>query len=236
MVLWPRTSNSDFQIDPRRSSTDTVTRLAVMITDWWKWAVVGVVGLLVLAAAIVAYSVWGSKTETDAATLLSKAATLLETNSTGGPEAAKREEGIRLLQEVINRYPRSGAAAEATLRLGAHYYSLGNFNEARKVFTAYLEKNPNGQIAFSAGLGLGDAFLAERNYEKAIEIYTRLINQFPKDPLLPEAQLHLATAYQGAKRVTEARALYEKIVAAYPNTGWAQRAQTEFYKFTSTSP
>lgn|SRR5574337_274685 len=236
MTLRPRTGNPDFHVDPRRSSADSATRLAAVIADWWKWAVAAVVGLLALSAMVAGYVAWGGKTETDAATLLRKAVSQLEAGSGGGSEAAKQqEEGIRLLQEVANRYPKSAAAAEATLRLGTHYYTLGSYDVARKVFTAYLEKNPNGQIAFSAGLGLGDTFLAERHYEKAIEIYLRLVEQFPQEPLLPEAQLHLATAYQGVNRMTEARALYEKIIATYPNTGWAQRAQTELYRSGRTS-
>ncbi|MBZ0168626.1 Tetratricopeptide TPR_2 [Candidatus Methylomirabilis lanthanidiphila] len=201
------------------------------VTDRWKWAVAAAIGLLAVSVLIAGYLAWSGGKETDSATLLRKAVSQLE----GGLEAAKQEEGIRLLQEVTHRYAKSAAAAEATLRLGMHYYTLGSYDEARKAYTAYLEKNPKGQIAFSAGLGLGDTYLAERNYEKAVEIYTRLVEQFHQEPLLPEAQLHLAAAYHGMNRVTEARALHEKIVATYPNTGWAQRSQAELYKSGPTS-
>ncbi len=161
-----RMNNPDFHVGPRRSSTDSGTRLPTVITDWWKWAVAAVVGLLVLSAVVALYFVWSGKIEADSAMLLRKAVSQLETSPPNGSQAARPEEGIRLLQEVMNRYPKSAAAAEATLRLGTYYYTLGGYNDARKAYTAYLEKNPKGQIAFSAGLGLGDTFLAERNYRE----------------------------------------------------------------------
>jgi outer membrane protein assembly factor BamD (BamD/ComL family) len=234
-MMWPRTKNPDWHVDPQRSATDSATRFATFITGRWKWAVAAVVGLLVLSAAIAGYVAWSGKTETESATLLRKAVSQFEAGSRSGSDAAKQEEGIRLLHEVMNRYPRNAAAAEATLRLGTHYYTVGKYNEARTVYTTYLDKNPRGQIAFSAGLGLGDTYLAERNYEKAVETYSRLIEQFAQEPLLPEAQLHLAKAYLGLNRSKEAGALYEKLVATYPNTGWAQRAQAELYKLGLTA-
>jgi TolA-binding protein len=189
---------------------------------------------LVLAAVIAVYFAWSGRRETESATLLRKAVSQLEGNPRNGSDATQPDEGIRLLHDVIIRYPRSAAAAEAALRLGTHYYTLGRYNEARTVYTTYLDKNPRGQLAFSAGLGLGDTYLAERNYEKAVETYSRLIEQFGQDPLLPEAQLHLAKAYLGLNRLKDAGALYEKLVATYPNTGWAQSAQAELYKLTLT--
>lgn len=229
------TTNPDWHTGPRRSAMESAKRLTMFVTDRWKWAVAAVIGLVALSALTVGYFAWSGKKETDSATLLHKAISQLEASTRNGSDDAKQEEGIRLLREVMSRYPRSAAAAEATLRLGNYYYTAGKYNEARTVYTTYLDKNPRGQIAFSAGLGLGDTYLAERSYEKAVETYSRLIEQFAQEPLLPEADLHLAAAYVGMNRTKEAGALYEKIAMTYPNTGWAQRAQSELYKSGLTS-
>ncbi|NJD68735.1 MAG: hypothetical protein C3F12_00140 [Candidatus Methylomirabilota bacterium] len=226
----PNSGHSDLQFGPRRSLPSGAIPLPDFIADNWKWAVGAVIGVVVFAVVIGVYMAVGGRTETRSATLLQKAVSQMEAGYSSGSDPNKLEEGIRLMQEVINRYPKSAAAAEATLRLGTHYYTLGKYADARTAYTAYLEKNPKGRVAFSAGLGLGDAYLAEHNYEKAIETYTRLVEQFAQDPLAPEAQLHLAAALRGANRATEGSAIYEKIVATYPNTGWAQRAQSELYR------
>ena len=228
--MRPPTNNPDWHAGQGRSGTGSTTWFAAFATNWWKWALAAAIGVLVLAAVIAGYVAWSGRQETDSANLLRKAVSQFDASSRNGSDATKQEEGIRLLHEVINRYPASAAAAEATLRLGTHYYILGKYNEARTAYTTYLDKNPRGQIAFSAGLGLGDTYLAERNYAKAAETYSRLVEQFAQEPLLPEAQLHLASAYLGLSRVKEAGALYEKIVATYPNTGWAQSARAELYK------
>lgn len=231
----PRTNNPDWRADPRHVVMDSTTRVLALVTDRWRWAVGAAVGLLVLSIVIAGYFFWSGRKETESAALLRKAVSQLEVISRSGADDAKQTEGLRLLHDVIHRYPRTAAAAEATLRLGTHYYTVGKYNEARTVYTTYLEKNPRGLIAFSAGLGVGDTYLAERNYDKAAETYSRLIEQFAQEPLLPEAQLHLARAYLGMGRLKDAGALYEQIVATHPNTGWAQRAQAESYRSAQSS-
>jgi len=225
-----RTNNPDWRADPRQIVAGGATRLTAFLTNRWKWAVTAALGLLALFAVIAGYFLWSGRKDTDAATLLQKAATQLEAMTQNGSDEAKQGEGIRLLRAVIERYSTTAAAAEATLRLGTHYYAAGKYGEARSVYTTYLQKNPRGQIAFSAALGVGDTYLAERNYEKAVETYSRLTEQFSQEPLLPEAQLHLAAALLGLNRGKEANELLEKVVATYPNTGWAQRAQSELYR------
>lgn len=225
-----RTNNPDWRTDPRHVITTSTARVLAFLTDWWRWAVGAAVGLLVLSVVIAGYFFWTGKKDTDAAALLRKAVSQLDAIMRNGHDEAKQVESLRLLQDVMLRYPRTAAAAEATLRLGTYYYTAGKYNEARAAYTAYLEKNPRGLIAFSAGLGLGDTYLAERSYDKAAETYSRLIEQFAQEPLLPEAQLHLARAYLGMGRSKDAGVIYEQIVATHPNTGWAQRAQAELYK------
>jgi len=214
---------------------ESVRGLTAFVTDRWKWAVAAAIGLLAVSAVIAGYFAWSSSKEANAGALLRKAVSRLEASTQVGQDATKQEEGVRLFQEVITRYARSAAAMEATLRLGTLYYTGGKYDEARSVYTTYLDKNPRGRMAFSAGIGVGDTYLAQRNYIKAVEIYSGLIEQFTEEPLLPEAQLHLAKAYLGMNRLKDAGTVYEKLVAAYPETGWARSAQAELYKLTFTS-
>lgn len=214
---------------------ESVRGLTTFVIDRWKWAIAGAIGLLALAAVIAGYSAWSSNKEANASALLRQAVSRLDASTSGAQGATKQEEGVRLLREVMTRYASSSAAVEATLRLGTLYYTGGKYDEARSVYTTYLDKNPRGRMAFSAGIGVGDTYLAQRNYIKAVEIYSGLIEQFTEEPLLPEAHLHLARAYLGMNRLKDASAVYEKLVVAYPNTSWARNAQAELYKLTLTS-
>ena len=214
---------------------ESVRGLTTFVTDRWKWAVAAAIGLLALSAVIAGYFAWSSSKEANAGALLRQAVSRLDASTPGAQGATKQEEGVRLLREVMTRYASSSAAVEATLRLGTLYYTGGKYDEARSVYTTYLDKNPRGRMAFSGGIGVGDTYLAQRNYIKAAEIYSGLIEQFTEEPLLPEAHLHLARAYLGMNRLKDASAVYEKLVVAYPNTNWARNAQAELYKLTLTS-
>ncbi|WP_337287863.1 tetratricopeptide repeat protein [Candidatus Methylomirabilis sp.] len=224
MAMRLRTKNPDWRSGPYRLGMEGAKGLATLAVDRWKWAAAVAIGLLILSAAIAAYFAWNSRSETNASTLLRQAVSQ--------QKSTNQEEGVRLLREVMSRYPRTAASAEATLRLGAQYYTTGKYDEARAVYVTYLGQNPRGRIAFSAGIGAGDTYLAQHQYEKAAETYSQLIEQFSQEPLLPEAHLHLAKAYLGINRLKDAVGLYEKIVATYPNTGWAQRAQADLNKLT----
>lgn len=226
-----RTKNLDWHfLSPRRHATEGVKGFTTILADRWKWIAATAITMLALSAVIAGYFAWSSRNEMNAAVLLRKAVSQLDATTRAGQDGTKQEEGIRVLHEVMTRYAPSAAAMEATLRLGTLYYTTGQYDKARAVYTTYLDKNPRGQIAFAAGIGVGDTFLAQRNYEKAAETYSRLIEQFPEEPLLPEAHLHLAKAYLGINRLKDAAAHYEKVVATYPNTGWAQNAQAELSK------
>ncbi|MDD5560343.1 tetratricopeptide repeat protein [Candidatus Methylomirabilis sp.] len=229
------TKHVDWHHSSRRSVAEVAKGLTTLATERWKWVVAVVIGLLALSAIVAGYYAWSSKNETNAAAFLRKAVSQLEASTRAGQDSAKQEEGVRLLREVMSRYAGSAAAAEAALRLGSHYYTAGQYDEARTVYVTYLGQSPRGAVAFSAGIGVGDTYLAQRNYEKAAETYSRLVEQFPQDLLLPEAQLHLAKAYLGLNRPKDASTVYEKVVAAYPNTGWAQNAQVELNKLSITS-
>ena len=148
MAMRLRTKNLDWHNSPWRSLTEIAKGLATLAIDRWKWAVAAAIGLLALSAVIAVYFAWSGRQETDSADLLRKATSRLEASTRAGHDDTKREEGVRLLQEVMNRYARSAAAGEATLRLGTLYYTAGKYDEARTVYATYLDKNPMGQIAF----------------------------------------------------------------------------------------
>ncbi len=202
-------------------------RLGELVVTNRRLAIGVGLGILAVAAGIFGYLAWGRRQEETATNLLFKAASQLAIRASTAEQAKQQEEAIRLLSEVTSRYPRTAAAAEATLRLGNLYYGQERYDEARRIFEAYLAGNARGRIAFAAGLGIADTYLAQKQYDVAVPAYLRLISEFPREPLLPEAYLNLARAYTSIGKPRDATRLYEQVTEAYPNTAWAQNAQAQ---------
>jgi TolA-binding protein len=228
--MWPKAKTFERYAGQGRSITAGLGRLSSFLVANLRVALwlAGVV--IAIAALVVGYLAWRSKQETNAADQLFRAVTQLVSQGRTGEDAARREEAVRLLRELTSRYPRTAAAAEATLRLGTLHYTLGEYDEARKIYEAYLGKNPRGRVAFAAGIGVGDTYASQEKYDQAIEAYSRLINQFPTEPLLPEAYLNLARAYLKTGRQERAVDLYVKVIEGYPGSGWDKTARSQLHK------
>jgi len=228
--MWPTSKTFDWYADQRHSFVVGVRRFMALVVGSWKMAAGLAIGVIVLVALVAGYFVWGSRQEADASDLLFRATRELGSSTRTAEDAARQEEGVRLLRELTTRYPRTAAAAEATLRLGTLYYTLGEYDEARNVYQGYVTRNPRGRVVFAAGMGVGDAYFSQGKYDKAMESYSQLIDRFPQEPLLPEAYLNLARTYVKMSKEQEAVRLYQKVAEGYPNSGWDQNARAQLRK------
>jgi TolA-binding protein len=226
-MAWSMTKSTDWYQEQRRVVAAGLRRAFGILIANRRLAALLAVGTLVGLLSLVGYAAWTRKQEERAATQLFKAVGQLPTDVKTAEDARRQEAAIQALRELGARYPRSAAAAEATLRLGNLYYALENYEEARRIFQAYLAKNPRGLTAFAARLGVGDTYMAERKFDLAAQTYSSIIAEFAHDPLLPEAYLNLAKTHLALGRPQEALRVYDKVAEAYPNTGWAQTARAK---------
>lgn len=227
--MWSSSKALDWYGDQRRSVATGVRRIVTFMATNRKAAVLVAVTVIAMVAAVIGYLAWTAGRQAKAADLLFRA--VRELTVSGAPvDAARQEEGVRLLREVTAGYPRTAPAGEATLRLGMLHFALGEYEAARNVYLDYLARYPRGPVGFAAGMGVGDTYLSQGNYDKAVESYFGVINQFPEEPLLPEAHLNLARAYMKMDRVQDAVRLYEKVAEGYPNSGWDRTARAELRK------
>ena len=228
--MWPTSKTFDWYADRRHSFVAGLRRFRALVVGNWKIGAGLAIGVIVIVALVGGYFVWGSRQEADASDLLFRATRELGSSTRTAEDAARQEEGVRLLRELTTRYPRTAAAAEATLRLGTLYYTVGEYDEARNVYQGYVTRNPRGRVVFAAGMGVGDAYFSQGKYDKAMETYSQLIDRFPQEPLLPEAYLNLARTYLKMSKEQEAMRLYQKVAEGYPNSGWDQNARAQLRK------
>jgi len=230
--MWPTSKTFDWYADRRHSFVAGLRRFRALVVGNWKIGAGLAIGVIVIVALVAGYFVWGNRQEADASDLLFRATRELGSSRRTAEDAARHEEGVRLLREVTTRYPRTAAAAEATLRLGTLYYTVGEYDEARNVYQGYVTRNPRGRVVFAAGMGVGDAYFSQGKYDKAMETYSQLIDRFPQEALLPEAFLNLARTYVKMSKEQEAMRLYQKVAEGYPNSGWDQNARAQLRKLT----
>jgi TolA-binding protein len=228
--MWPTSKTFDGYADRRHSFVAGLRRFRALVVGDWKIAAGLAICVIVIVALVAGYFVWGSRQEADASDLLFRATRELGSSTRTAEDAARQEEGVRLLRELTTRYPRTAAAAEATLRLGTLYYTVGEYDEARNVYQGYVTRNPRGRVVFAAGMGVGDAYFSQGKYDKAMESYSQLIDRFPQEPLLPEAYLNLARTYLKMSKEQEAMRIYQKVTEGYPNSGWDQTARAQLRK------
>ena len=228
--MWPTSKTFEWYADQRHSFVAGVRRFMALGVGNWKMAASLAIGVIVIVALVAGYFAWSSRQEADASDLLFRATRELGSSTRTAEDAARQEEGVRLLRELTTRYPRTAAAAEATLRLGTLYYTVGEYDEARNVYQGYVTRNPRGRVVFAAGMGVGDAYFSQGKYDKAMESYSQLIDRFPQEALLPEAFLNLARTYVKMSKEQEAVRLYQKVAEGYPNSGWEQTARAQLRK------
>lgn len=228
--MWPTSKTFDWYADQRHSFVASLRRFRALVIGSWKMAAGLAIGVIVIVALVTGYFAWGSRQEAHTSDLLFRATRELGSSTQTAEDAARQEEGVRLLRELTTRYPRTAAAAEATLRLGTLYYTVGKYDEARNVYQGYVTRNPRGRVTFAAGMGVGDTYFSQGKYDKAMENYSQLIDRFPQEPLLPEAYLNLARTYLKMSKEQEAMRIYQKVAEGYPNSGWDQTARAQLRK------
>jgi len=206
--------------------------------DYWKHLVILILVLVGLGAAAGGLLMVRARMERQAQALLSKADTLFRQATSvpirrSDPKALERLEGpIKAYREIMERFPKTKSAEEATIRLGNLYYQLERYDEALLTFTDYLNRYPEGRLGFLARLGAGYCYEEKGDFEKASQAYQAALESPSTDPLLPEAYLALARVQVALGKVEEARRFFQKVVEQWPRTTWAEVAK---YQLTRLS-
>ena len=139
-----------------------------------------------------------------------------------------------VLRGVMPRYVglADAWAAQGTLAFGRAATALGKFDEADKVFRAFLHLHPEHPLRLSAHLGGAGIRLARKEYPEALEAFRPLCAPFEEHlkpdaarrALAAEAFLGLGKAAEGLSRWEEALEAYLKVVALFPAEAYYEEA------------
>ena len=128
------------------------------------------------------------------------------------------EEAVKEYKKVMNSYPGTIAACEATFQLAHSYFenkrfveARGYYEDARGMCPSFLHKKPD--IFFD----MGENYYQCGDYEKAREIFFEFANLEPGKEMSQRALTRIGDAYREQGMVKEALKLYAAVISGNEN-------------------
>ena len=199
------------------------------------YAVGGVVALAVLAVAVYFYLGHRRQDANEALTAATKvyqapiAATGAKPNDPDAPtfptEAARRARAKELLEKVRDDYGMSDAADVAGLYQAQIAADEGRFDDARKLWSDFVDEHGDSMLAGEARLNLIDLDRKQGKAEQVVKDLQAMLEQsdspLPQDVILNE----LGKTFEQLHRTQEAIQSYQRIVDEFPQSPYRQEAQ-----------
>ena len=92
------------------------------------------------------------------------------------------------------------------------------YNEARRVFDAFINRFPTDVRAAKAQIIIGDSYFQEAKYANAIIAFRKVIDQHPKSEEVESAMFKAGQALFLIKRCSEAKIYFQELLRVYPKT------------------
>ncbi len=120
--------------------------------------------------------------------------------------------------EITRRFPNQKLGIKAQFYLGNIYFHTARYDEARRAFANFYNKNKKDPILSpSALLGVANCYEEVKEYKKAAETYEQVAQKYKKSPFAPPALLSAARCYKNLANYKKAKEIYGKVIKDYPN-------------------
>jgi TolA-binding protein len=130
----------------------------------------------------------------------------------GYRNSGKTEQAVKVVKEMIGRFPQGDIEYEGQLRLGLLYLKQKKFGDAIPAFSTALKSRDEG-VASQAQFQLGEAYLGGGNKELALLQFSRVVYLYPhRFEVMEEALLKLGALYMEEKKFAEAQQVYKKLL------------------------
>lgn len=149
--------------------------------------------------------------------------------TTGSQELFAAANSAAELQAVIQKYPETVAAGNASLKLAEQLRAEKKYDEAVTVLRNFVEKNPEHPLAPGGWTSLGITYEVQGKLDEALEANQQGISKYPESEVTPVAMLAQARIYSAKGKKEEARRVYMDIVARYNRSIYAGKAQRELH-------
>lgn len=184
-----------------------------------RWAVLGVVALLVLGGLAGAGWAWYTSQEAQARQAFAEASELVQ--QAQAPEATPelRERAVRALDAVLARHPRASMVPQVAYQLGNLRYAAAQYAPARGAYEVALAGGATGTLRALCGLGIAYTWESEKSYVKAQAAFeATLTGRGSKDFLYEELLMDLARVQEVGGNPAAALATYQRLLKDLPDS------------------
>ncbi len=143
------------------------------------------------------------------------------------------DQAIEDYKLTIEQYGSTLAGRKAYIHLGTIYNNQSKYEEAKEIFTEYLDKFNKGKPYLLWRAALVGAATAHRNlgeYAEAAKLYEKALDTDPSREAKAYLLLDAASCYTEAGQYDQALPLYEQVQEEYPFTTYTTRAELEIAK------
>lgn len=187
-------------------SRDTALEARVF---WWRFRkeITAVIIIAVLSVTFFgAYRFYANRRASAAASLLASAKSVPD------------------YQRLIERYPKTPAAASAYLLLAAKQRDAKKFAEANAALRVFIDKNPNHELAPTAEIAIAANLESMGENDEALSTYQHVAASHPQNFNAPLALVSAVSLLKAKNRTDEARRICEQIITDYRDSFWAAEA------------
>jgi len=205
---------------------------------------IGVVAVLVVAAAIAGWSGWRGYVESRAQRDLAEALAVQEARVTaaGTPatpgsfpsDRARQQAAVTKFKAAADAHPTTDAGIFARYQEAAGQVALGNPTGAAAAYQDVISRSGKGIMAQMARLGLADAQARAGQYDQAINTFKELAQH--KDGPLPVdgILMQLGRTYRDAGKPADAQQTFNRLVQEYPDSPFTSEARRELDALKTT--
>ena len=181
--------------------------------DQYKLPIIAVVAVLVLGGlGFAGFQLYSQKQAANAAALLARAKSPSE------------------FENVIERYPGSGAAASAYLLLASQERAKKDYSAANVTLRKFIDQFPKHELITSAWMGVAANLESLGKGDEALSTYQRLVTEYPQSFNAPLALLSQVPLLKAKGRPDEARRVCETILSQYRDSILLSEALRELQK------
>lgn len=135
------------------------------------------------------------------------------------------DQGMRMIDEIINQYSKTGAAVKARMVKAEYLQDQRQYDEAEKTLLPIVQQPGTDPVAPLALQVMATIREDAGKFPEAIQTYQQFIEKYPDHFLAPKVYESIGRVYELTGKTPEAKGTYEKLATLYPASGWAQRAQ-----------
>ena len=143
---------------------------------------------------------------------------------------------ISSFQEIADKYSGSKSARVAYYYIGNSYLSLGQYDDAIKVYKIFIDKfSEQDTILPLVYLNLGSAYMEKSDYNNALSAFRKVLSL--NDSLVADRAVYeMARAYEASGDTASAIEQYENLAKTYSSSSWSLEAKARLSKLRGDAP